>query len=128
MAAKIDAGICERLMTVATAHCSAAPLPAPVIQTVREPNWEGVTTGLTALGSAISWGILVVALVALIGTIGFAIFVRQWAKDEARKAAEEWFEKEGRNILRGYENLLDRNEGDLGPQAPQGDADIVDVV
>lgn len=123
--AGFDAGTCVKLITAATSHCSvaAAPVAAPIVQTVREPNWEGVTTSLTALSTALAFGLLVVAVIALIASIGFAIFVRQWAKNEARTVAEEWLEREGRSILREHESLLNPDDGTPSSDAANKEAD-----
>ncbi len=98
---RIDASICERLITAATSHCgpvSAVP-PAPTVITTHEPNWEGVTLALTHLGTAISYGMFVLAVIGLLGLIGFAYFVRLWAQQEAKAAAEKWFDEEAPAVL-----------------------------
>jgi hypothetical protein len=122
----IDAGICERLITAATSRCAAPTSPqlsAP--QIVKEPNWEGVTTSLTALSTAIGWGLLVVAITTLLGLIAWVYFVRQWARDEARKAAQEWLNTDGVATLRSASSLLNPNGGDLPPNAAQQSADDI---
>jgi hypothetical protein len=54
---------------------------------------------LTHLGTAISYGMFVLAVIGLLGLIGFAYFVRLWAQQEARKAAEKWFDEEAPAVL-----------------------------
>jgi hypothetical protein len=123
--ARIDEGICERLINAATSHCSTAvtsPAP-PQIITQHEPNWEAVTTGLTDLSTAISYSMFVLAIIGLLGLIGWVIFVRRWAKEEARKAAQEWFDNEAPAILRA----LSQGDDTLSPSAQSNADDIADA-
>lgn len=123
--ARIDEGVCERLINAATAHCNAviSPPPAPVV--VHDASWDSVTTGLSDLSTAITYGMFVLAVLALLGVIGWGYFVRQWAKDEAikeaRKAAEEWFDKEAPAVLAELTRPLNPGGGNL-PDTPAAQA------
>lgn len=102
MVPKIDAGVCERLINAATAHCSTAATPVYQMppQIVHEPNWEGVTTALTSMSNTLTLGLFILAIFGFVGLVPFVIFVRIWAQNEARKAAREWFDTEAPAILK----------------------------
>ncbi|HTT83378.1 MAG TPA: hypothetical protein VMF67_07845 [Rhizomicrobium sp.] len=112
MAARIDATVCEKLLTAATAHC-ATPQTAsatPHILTVHEPNWEGVTNGLTALSADLAFGAVLLGLLTLIAGVGWGIYVKFWAEREARKeaksAAKEWLDQNAAGLVSQYLDLL----------------------
>lgn len=119
---KISPAMCERLITAATSHCQAAT-QAPQPQVIHEPNWEGVTTGLTTLSTVIGWALLVLAILSLLGLIGWVFSVRHWAREEARKAAKEWLNTEGPKILRDAGSLLNPNSDNINSTAAQQEAD-----
>jgi len=123
----IAAGVCERLITAATAHCAAPPqvLAAPAPQVIKEPNWEGVTTSLTALSTALAWGLFVIAVVTLLGLIAWGVFVKKWARDAAQETAQQWLNTEGIRILREAKSLLNPDDGGLDAQAAQQGADEI---
>lgn len=120
MTAKIDVAVCERLLTVATNQCRAATaqIPATPALPIHEPNWEGVTTALTSMSTALTWGLFVLAIVGLVGLIPFVFFIRLWAKDEARKAAKDWFDTEAPAILKELNAPLNPSSGNLREATP----------
>lgn len=104
MAATIDGGLCERLVTAATSHCQAATTVAqhPAAQLVHEPNWDGVTTSLTALSSTFAWGSICLALVAIFASLGWGYIVTVWAEREAKRAAEKVARRIASEYIKGW--------------------------
>ena len=126
MEAKIAISTCERLMTAATSHCGQTTIATPpAIIATHEPNWEAVTTGLTSMSTAFSWGLVVLAVIGLLGLIGFGIFVRGWAKEEARKVAQDWFDTEAPEILKQLNAPLNPPGGNIPPSAPDDGANDI---
>lgn len=132
MANNIDAGICERLINAATAHC-ASPMAAiqqsPMSPTIKEPNWDGVVVSLTSLSATFVWGSILLAVVVIALAIGWGYLVRGWAKDEATKVANEvmneWLKRDAPKILREAASLLNPNDGALSSTAAQKSADEI---
>lgn len=83
--AKIDAGLCERLISAATSHCSATSAqiqqPPAVPQT---SNFDGLAASFAALSAALTWGALVIAAIAFLAAIGWWQLVKHRSKEEAK--------------------------------------------
>lgn len=128
--AQLGIDACAKIVQAATSHCSTVvtqPASAPV-QLTTDPKWDSVTTSLTDLSTAITYGMFVIAVIGLLGLIAFAYCVRLWAKAEARKAVEEWFDKEAPAILKELQApLKPQSDGPSGGPAPPEDA-ISEVV
>jgi len=102
-------------------------MPVPPSQVLREPNWEGVTAGLTSLSTAFVWGSILLALVVIALAGGWGYLVRGWAKDEAAKVAKEimdgWLATEAPRILREGRDLLKPPAKPLDSAAADKEAD-----
>lgn len=127
MAARIDVDACKQFVDAVASRCSASG-PAPAVITTHEPNWEGVTTSLTALSADFAYGAVLIGLVALVAALGWGLLVKMWAEREARqeaaKAAQKWLEDNAPALVRGYLELLHP----VTPPASSEAADAADEI
>lgn len=130
---RIDAAMCERLINAATSSCKApAPVAPPAVAEHPGPNWDGVVTSLTSLSTAFVWGSILLAVAVIALAMGWAYLVRGWAKDEAKKVAQEvmkeWLERDAPKILREAGSLLNPKGDGLSSDAAQESADEIGKV
>lgn len=85
---------CTKLVEAASKVC----VPAPVKE-APQPHWDALAVSLASQANAISVSAAILGGLALISAVGWAIFVRASAKEEARKAAEEEVRKEAPAII-----------------------------
>lgn len=111
MAGKIDVSACERLITAATAHCTAPAPHGPAPPALPPPpDWEALSTSLAALSLSFSYGAIVLAVIIGALALGWGYLVYVWARAEAREAAEklmnEWLSTEAPKLIREGAALL----------------------
>ena len=99
----ISVSVCERLIEAASRPCPA-PVEVSPVSGAPEPEWDALANSFASLGSAFAWGALVFALIALLGGVTWGYLVREQAKEEAKRCAEEavreWLEKQAPALVR----------------------------
>lgn len=111
----ISSEACVRLLEAATNGCKRGveQIPAPpaaAAQIPAVPDWNPVSTSLTSLSTAFTWGSVVIAFMAILVTIGLVYVVGQRAEkeahDTAKKCADEWLAANGPRLMREYIELI----------------------
>lgn len=106
----IDAAMCERFVDAASRGCAAVQT-AP---TVHEPPWDALANSFASLSAALTWGTILLAMVAIVAAVGWGFLVRHWAEREAKREAQEcaqkfvdrWLVDEAPQIIRKHLELL----------------------
>lgn len=98
---KISADTCVRLVEAAARTCQ----PTANVQTSENaPNWDAMANSFAALSTTLSYGSLLLGLIALLGAIGWGYVVKIWAErqaiQEAQRCAKNWLEVEATPLLR----------------------------
>lgn len=104
------------MVEAVTRSCTpAAPLTQPV-----QPNWEALANSFASLSTAIAWGSLIVAIIAVVAALAWGKMVTDRAEKEARAEAEQcarkitdkWLAEEAPAIIRRHlDNLQDATIG-----------------
>jgi len=121
---------------------------APAVSNASQMNFDALALSIAAQNNAIAWGATVLALIALLGGLGWTFVVVSRAKHEAHKAALDHLDEVGPALMRKWlENNLPRylrelkemksddidgdrtpdfdatTIGDYADEAPQGQSD-----
>jgi hypothetical protein len=124
--AKIDAGLCERLISAAANHCSAtAPQVQQQASLPQSPGYDVVSASLSSLSVALTWGAVVIAIIALLAAFGWWQLVKHRARDEAKTQVSlcakehidaymgKWLAENAPGVIRSHvENLMDTSIGE----------------
>ena len=89
---QIPVSVCERLVEAATKPCPA-PAVAPPLSVAPQPEWDALANSFASLGVALTWGGLILGLLAIIAGFAWSKIVRRDAEEEARTAAKECVDK-----------------------------------
>ena len=112
--------MCERFVSAASRACPAVAAPAPTPATA-PPEWDALANSFASLSNAFAFGSIILALVAIVGAVGWGYLVKKWAEEEARKEAAEcvkkimdrWLADEAPQIIRKNVEYLQNTS--LGP-------------
>ena len=80
----IDLDACSRMVAAASHACPTVTTTTPEPQ-----HFDALATSFASLSVIIGLLTTVIAFGALLGLVVWGIFVRTWAKEEARRAADE---------------------------------------
>lgn len=116
---QIPVSVCERLVEAATRPCPVSPA-APPLPVTPQPEWDALANSFASLGVALTWGGVILGVLAIIAGFAWSQLVRRNAEEEARAAAKEcvdklmaaWLANEAPGIVRRHvENLGDASLG-----------------
>lgn len=119
----IDAAMCERFVNAASRSCSAPVALASAPSQGVGLEWDALANSFAALSSAFTWGSLLLAVIAIAGSIGWGWVVRVWAEKEARKEATDCVEKLMAKWLAEEAPQIVRRNVELLQNASLGDTD-----
>lgn len=122
-------GACTKIVEAATKSCAAQtqPPPAPPSQ----PNWDAMANSFASLSTALTWGSILLAVIAIISGLAWGWVVAKRAENEARTEAkncaqaviDQWLADEAPKIVRAHVEYL-RNTS-LGDEDDDDAADAI---
>lgn len=121
---KIDAGLCERLVSAAANHCAPAASVPQQVQAAppQQANFDALAASFAALSNSLTVISILIALIAIIAAGAWGYLVKQWAEkaalEEAKKCVSDYMKTWGRDDAPGLvaahmRILTDASVGDI---------------
>jgi hypothetical protein len=113
----------------ATKSCTPQAQPAPAAAS--QPNWDAMANSFASLSTALTWGSILLAVIAIISGLAWGWVVAKRAENEARTEAkrcaqaviDQWLAQEAPKIVRAHVEYL-RNTS-LGGEDDDSAADAM---